>query len=247
MTHRETIELFKRLEHGDTEARDLLIEKSEKLVREIAKKQATPYVDEEDLVQEGYIGLIKAIGKFNWRKGFKFNTYAKWWILRYMQLYIQSKGRTIKIPHNIHQDIKKYQKARIEMRRKLNREPTDLEVDKITRLDSKEMESFYMPVNSLDVHLNSNTSDTFAEFVIYEDNFEQAIEGQLLNKAILDVLSAFGKVERAVILNRFGIDTEKKSLGEVSKMLSITRERVRQIEQDTLMRLKNTKLKHFTN
>ena len=243
LTAEEEVELAKRVERGDKEAKDLMINSNLRLVVSIAKRYQGHGVALLDLVQEGTIGLIRAVEKFDWRRGFKFSTYATWWIRQAVQRGVANKARTIRIPTHVVEREQRIGRAERKLTTKLGRPPTIEELAKATRLSVKHVtEVMKAPrtVTSLDKPIGTEGDATLGElFASEEARPDEEVEVSLREQALHRALKKLPDREREVIKLRYGLDgdTDPTSLEEIGRRLNITRERVRQIEMSALERL----------
>jgi RNA polymerase primary sigma factor len=243
LTAAEEVELAKRIERGDLQAKDRMINSNLRLVVSIAKKYQGHGLSLLDLIQEGIIGLIRAVEKFDWRRGYKFSTYATWWIRQAVQRGVANKSRTIRIPVHIVEREQKIARAERELTLKLERPPTDEEVAKTAKLSLKhvrEVRAAARAVASLDKPLGDEGDAAFGDIVATDkgDVEEEVVVG--LSEHLLR--TAVGKLperEQQVIKLRYGLDGDQdpKSLETIGRELGLTRERVRQIETTALERL----------
>ncbi|TML84868.1 MAG: sigma-70 family RNA polymerase sigma factor [Actinobacteria bacterium] len=243
LTAAEEVELAKRIEHGDKEAKDIMINSNLRLVVSIAKKYQGHGLSLLDLIQEGIIGLIRGVEKFDWRRGYKFSTYATWWIRQAVQRGVANKSRTIRIPVHIIEREQKMSRAERELMAKLERPPTDEEIAKKAKLPLKqvrEVREAARAVASLDKPVGDAGDTAFGDLVATErGNVEEVVTVSLGEDALHRAVEMLPERERTVIKLRYGLDGDRDpmSLEAIGKELGITRERVRQIETQALSRL----------
>lgn len=241
----EEIELAHRIAKGDQSAKNELVEANLRLVVSLARHYQGCGLSYQDLIQEGNIGLIKAAEKFDVSKGFRFSTYASWWIKQALSRAIADQSRTIRIPVHMTENINKFKKAERELLSQLNREPKIKEIADamgISEKQAKEIQSYIVEPTSLDIQVGDDDDTTIGSFV--EDthfvNPESAYikesNGDVVN-AVLDTLS---DREANILRLRFGIGGKKAmTLEEVGKEYGLTRERIRQIEAKALRKLRH--------
>jgi RNA polymerase primary sigma factor len=242
LTKEEEVELSKRIERGDAEAKERMINSNLRLVVSIAKKYQGHGLSLLDLIQEGIIGLIRAVEKFDWRRGFKFSTYATWWIRQAVQRGVANKSRTIRIPVHIADREQRIARAERTLAPKLGRQPTEEEVAKQAKLPLKqvrEVRQAARAITSLDRPVGEGDAalgDLFAaEGSEPEEELTVSLEQDVLRRAV----SQLPDREREVVKRRYGLngDRDPASLDAIGKELGLTRERVRQIEASALEQL----------
>jgi RNA polymerase primary sigma factor len=238
----QEVELSKRIERGDTEAKRQMIESNLRLVVSIAKRyrnQGLPFLD---LIQEGSLGLIRAAEKFDWRRGYKFSTYATWWIKQAVARGLADKARTIRMPVHIAERRHKLNRAERSLLTQLGREPTLEEIAEQAHLplgQAQDVRRAPRVSASLDQPVGEQGDTVFADFVASEGPLpEEEVEVSLRSQALIGVLSILEDREREVLVLRYGLgDSEPKTLEEIGHGLAVTRERVRQIESAALERM----------
>lgn len=239
----EEVELAKRIERGDVDAKDRMINSNLRLVVSIARKYQGHGLSLGDLIQEGVLGLIRASEKFDWRRGFKFSTYATLWIRQSIQRGLANTSRTIRIPVHIEQRQRKVARAERELTLELGREPSDEELANAAELEVwqvSDLRDAPQAVTSLDQPIGEADEGTFGELFASErpDPGDEVVESESRD-AVEKALEVLPAPERAVIELRFGLaDGNEKTLDAIGKELGITTENVHRLEDNALRRLR---------
>lgn len=242
LTKDEEVELAKRIEQGDRAAKERMINSNLRLVISIAKRYQGNGVALLDLIQEGILGLIRAVEKFDWRKGFKFSTYSTWWIRQAIQRAIYDQARTIRLPIHAAERERKIFKVERELTEKLGRQPTEEEVAKgagISMRQYHDLKNAGRIVTSLDQPVGDEQTATVGDLLVTDaGQFETEVHIGLDEHALRQAVDSLPERERRVIELRYGlVDGVARTLADVGLEFGLSRERVRQIEAEALQKL----------
>ena len=256
LSAKEEVELAKAIIDSSEEAKEKFINANYRLVVSIAKRYRKESVDMLDLIQAGNIGLIKAVEKYDYKKGFKFSTYATWWIKQSITRYIDDCENTIRIPVHLHQRINFVKRKKQELANVLQREPSmeelaevcELEVDKVLDILKRDKN-----IVSLDTPIKEDEDSSLVEFIPSDAHFGDVVihevEQNNLREKIDEVLTDLSDQEQQVLRMRYGLDDDTpKTLEEIGKVFGVTRERIRQIEAKAIRKLRHpSRLKLLKN
>lgn len=240
----QEIELAKAAEKNEKKARDKLISSNLRLVVSIAKKYVGRGMSLLDLIEEGNIGLMRAVDKYDWRRGYKFSTYATWWIRQAITRAIADQARTIRIPVHMVETINRFNRTQRRMMQELGREPTPEEVAAVLEIDpakAREIIKVSQEPTSLETPVGDEEDSHLGDFIKDQGlQPEEQATRELLKAQLYEVLDGLSPREKRVLQLRFGLeDGKQRTLEEVGKEFGVTRERIRQIEAKAIRKLKH--------
>jgi RNA polymerase primary sigma factor len=247
LSKEEEIELARQAKDGDQEARKELIEHNLRLVVSTAKKYQGKGLELQDLIQEGNLGLMKAIDKFDPEKGYRFSTYATWWIRQGITRAIEDKSRTIRVPNHVHQKMIKLFKAKDKLYNELNREPTNEEIAAKVELKPEKVKemlevAYNQNLASLNKLVGSDEETEFGQFIAnenVEDPFSNLLH-ELIKESLDKALETLPDRQAEIVRLRFGlIDGRQRTLKEVGKVIGVTRGRIGQLQELAFRKLRH--------
>ena len=248
LTAKEEVDLAQRIERSDESAREHLITANLRLVVSVAKKYTGHGIPLLDLIQEGNAGLMRAAEKFDWRRGYKFSTYATWWIRQAVTRAIAEQSRTIRLPVHVHEKLTKSYRVQRDLQLRLGREPTDDEIAGEMEMSEEQIgelkQAARLPI-SLETPIGEDGDTEIGHLIPDEDAVEpmEAATRQLLTEQLDDVMEMLDPREQKILRLRYGLDDDTpRTLDQVGQEFGLTRERIRQIESQALRKLRHPRL-----
>ncbi|MBI3991554.1 MAG: RNA polymerase sigma factor RpoD/SigA [Candidatus Omnitrophica bacterium] len=243
LSREEEYNLATRAKRGDAKARWGLIQANLRLVISIAKRYTHLGVPFADLIEEGNLGLIRAVSKFNPKRGFRFTTYAAWWIRQYISRAVAEQSKIVRLPVYVTELVSKWRKATESLTQKLSRPPTDREIARKLKIPIKkvrEMSSLILEVSSLNAPVGDDGEDQFVDILPTPENAkDDSIARFLRNEKMKELIGHLSQREQEILTLRYGLnDNVDRTLQETANSFHITRERVRQIENEALIKMK---------
>jgi len=245
LTAEQEVTLAKGIEKGDMQCKQMMISANLRLVVKVAKKYVNQGLGFQDLIEEGNLGLIKASEKFSWRRGFKFSTYATWWIRQSITRALSNQSRTVRVPVHVSEDINRVMRITRDLTRKLGRDPSVAEISKVAKLKYEKIHKLQRLAQrdiSLELTIGDDPgSKSVGDFI--EDKTvsspAQNVFDQLRTEKLKKLIDTLNEKEQKVILMRFGFELdEPRTLEQTGSVLGVTRERIRQIEEKALQKIR---------